>query len=127
MIDEWIDAVRELAATNRREELPLGLTTRQAAAILGRKPKTLRKWSSEGSGPLAPRKCHGRLIWPLASIEKLLKGQHQTGSAEHSNWRPGQCSGAAVDELGIEDPAAHMKVRATCLESALAAEGERDR
>jgi hypothetical protein len=76
-LDELITTVQELATARHTAGLPLGLTTSQAAGLLGRKPKTLRKWSSEGSGPMTPCKCHGRLIWPLASVEKLLRGEGQ--------------------------------------------------
>jgi hypothetical protein len=47
--------------------------TPQAAYYLGRQPQTLRAWACrDGSGPIRPKRVHGRLAWPLADIKKLL-------------------------------------------------------
>lgn len=73
-LGKLIEAVRESAARNRSAGMPLGLTTAQAAPLLGRKKKTLLNWSSAGDGPISPVRCHGRLLWPLSGIEKLLQG-----------------------------------------------------
>ena len=50
------------------------LSTEQAAALLHRKPQTLRKWASSGAGPVRPIRIFGRLAWPTAAIRKLLEG-----------------------------------------------------
>ena len=46
--------------------------TAQAAAYLGRRPQTLRKWACRESGPLRPVRVHGRLMWPMRDIRRLL-------------------------------------------------------
>jgi len=46
--------------------------TAQAAAYLGRRPQTLRKWACLDSGPLRPVRVHGRLMWPMRDIRRLL-------------------------------------------------------
>lgn len=58
--------------------VPLSLETRTivdtatAAAHLGRKPQTLRRWACDDSGPLRPTKVHGRLGWHTADLRALL-------------------------------------------------------
>lgn len=54
---------------------PIGLETRpavsteQAAYYLLRRPQTLRKWATyDGTGPVRPFRCNGRLLWPLDQI-----------------------------------------------------------
>ena len=49
------------------------LPTSAAAAHLGRRPQTLRLWASEESGPLRPIRVHGRLMWPVAEVRRLLQ------------------------------------------------------
>lgn len=58
---------------------PLALETRpavpteQAAYYLHRRPQTLRKWAMcDGSGPVRPIRCNGRLLWPLEQIRAAL-------------------------------------------------------
>lgn len=46
--------------------------TAVAAFYLGREPKTLRAWSSSGSGPLRPIKVNGRLSWPVRDLRRVL-------------------------------------------------------
>lgn len=65
---------------------PLNLETRpavpteQAAYYLHRKPQTLRKWAVyDGSGPVRPLRCNGRLLWPLDQIRAAL-GVAQKGA-----------------------------------------------
>lgn len=48
------------------------LTTEEAAALLNRKPQTLRKWSAFDDGPITPININGRLAWRKADIERLL-------------------------------------------------------
>lgn len=48
------------------------VTTAEAAFYLNRQPQTLRLWASEESGPLRPIRVHGRLMWPVAGLRKLL-------------------------------------------------------
>lgn len=63
---------------------PLSLETRpavpteQAAYYLHRKPQTLRKWAVyDGTGPVRPMRCNGRLMWPLDQIRAILGVQMQ--------------------------------------------------
>lgn len=46
--------------------------TECAAFHLGRKPQTLRIWACYESGPIRPVRLHGRLLWPVADLKKLL-------------------------------------------------------
>jgi len=49
------------------------VSTSEAAAMLGLKPQTLRRWSCQGSGPIQPSQVNGGpLRWPLANIRALL-------------------------------------------------------
>lgn len=50
----------------------LGLTTAQAAKVLGRAPQTLRKWATYQDGPLDPKRVNGRLSWPIADLQRLI-------------------------------------------------------
>jgi hypothetical protein len=43
-----------------------------AAWHLGRKPQTLRGWACNEDGPLRPRRVHGRLLWPVEDIRRLV-------------------------------------------------------
>jgi hypothetical protein len=48
------------------------LPTGAAAALLNRRPQTLRHWASSGRGPMQPTRVHGRLAWPAAAILRQL-------------------------------------------------------
>ena len=50
------------------------LSTEEAAALLHRKPQTLRKWASTETGPVRPIRIFGRLAWPADAIRRLLEG-----------------------------------------------------
>lgn len=53
-------------------QLP-GQKTEVAAALLMRKPQTLRKWAMrDGAGPIRAKRLHGRLVWATADIIALL-------------------------------------------------------
>lgn len=56
--------------------LPAGhaLTTRDAAAALGRSPQTLRKWACLETGPLRPIHINGRLAWRVSDLLRVLDG-----------------------------------------------------
>lgn len=49
------------------------VTTEQAAALLLRKPQTLRMWASKGCGPVKPVRLGRRLGWSLTAIKQLAK------------------------------------------------------
>ncbi|TCP19112.1 hypothetical protein [Simplicispira metamorpha] len=46
--------------------------TNQAAHYLSRRPQTLRGWACNEDGPLRPLRLHGRLLWSVADIRRLL-------------------------------------------------------
>lgn len=46
--------------------------TECAAYHLSRKPQTLRIWASRENGPLRPLRVHGRLLWPVAELRRLV-------------------------------------------------------
>jgi hypothetical protein len=48
------------------------VSTAEAAAIIGLRPQTLRKWSCTGEGPIKPRRAFGRLRWAVADINAVL-------------------------------------------------------
>ena len=56
------------------QTLPHGLSTKDAAHYLNRQPQTLRKWAAYENGPIRPVRIHGRLMWPVAALERLLSG-----------------------------------------------------
>lgn len=56
-----------------RETRP-AVDTATAAHWLGRRPQTLQKWASLGTGPIVPMRVYGRLAWPVARIRALLSG-----------------------------------------------------
>lgn len=53
-------------------EIRTSLPTNEAAPHLGRKPQTLRAWACLENGPIRPHRLHGRLLWPVADIRRLL-------------------------------------------------------
>ncbi|QCX50692.1 helix-turn-helix domain-containing protein [Ralstonia pseudosolanacearum] len=54
--------------------LDVVLTTIDAAAVLNRKPQTLRKWACLENGPIRPLRINGRLAWRFSDIQALLNG-----------------------------------------------------
>ena len=54
-------------------DLPRYVSTKVAAAYLGRKPATLHAWSHLKVGPLAPIKINGRLAWRWSDLKALLQ------------------------------------------------------
>ena len=48
--------------------------TSTAAKELNRQPQTLRKWAAYQTAELQPTRVHGRLLWPMDAIRKLLEG-----------------------------------------------------
>jgi hypothetical protein len=51
----------------------LSISTIEAAAVLGFKEQTLRKWSHDQSGPIQPQRIGRRLAWLLADLAKLVE------------------------------------------------------
>lgn len=62
-------SIPPLSADNRET-----VDTRTAAHHLNRSPKTLRSWAYTGSGPISPKRIHGRLAWPVENLRQLLAG-----------------------------------------------------
>ena len=50
------------------------LTTDEAAAVINRKPQTLRNWACLENGPIRPIRINGRLAWRVADLRALLNG-----------------------------------------------------
>ncbi|MFC3533706.1 helix-turn-helix domain-containing protein [Vogesella facilis] len=50
------------------------VSTEEAAALLNRKPQTLRKWACSDKGPIRPVRIYGRLMWLVKEIVALLSG-----------------------------------------------------
>ncbi|WP_273703111.1 DNA-binding protein [Candidatus Accumulibacter vicinus] len=58
-----------------RAGLPEILPTDEAAAVLQRRPQTLRKWACLECGPIRPIRINGRLAWKVSDLQKLLHGE----------------------------------------------------
>lgn len=56
------------------QETKTHVPTAQAAHYLSRRPQTLRKWAAYQTAELQPTRVHGRLLWPMDAIRKLLEG-----------------------------------------------------
>lgn len=65
----------ELAQLREQTNLDHLVDTPEAAGLLDLRPQTLRRWSSEGSGPLQPVRIGNRLRWRVADIRRLLAGE----------------------------------------------------
>jgi len=50
----------------------VGLCTTKMAALLNRKPQTLRRWAAFENGPLRPVRINGRLLWLLKDAQLML-------------------------------------------------------
>jgi hypothetical protein len=50
------------------------LPTDEAAAVLNRRPQTLRKWACLENGPIRPIRINGRLAWRVSDLQQLLSG-----------------------------------------------------
>lgn len=55
--------------------IPEVVPTDQAAALINRRPQTLRKWACLECGPIRPIRIHGRLAWKLDDLKRLLSGE----------------------------------------------------
>lgn len=51
------------------------LSTQEAAAVINRRPQTLRKWACLESGPIRPVRIYGRLAWKVEDLARLLNGE----------------------------------------------------
>lgn len=56
-------------------ETRTAIPTREAAPHLGRACQTLRIWAMNDSGPIRPVRVHGRLLWPVDGIRRLVAGE----------------------------------------------------
>lgn len=67
-----------MATSISQRSVPLALETRtalptpEAAFHLSRAEQTLRLWACQDNGPIRPLRVHGRLLWPVAEIRRLL-------------------------------------------------------
>jgi len=58
-------------ALRERTKVAQTVNTRTAALLINRKPQTLRRWASEGTGPIQPRRVNGRLEWVVSELRAL--------------------------------------------------------
>lgn len=65
-----------IALTPLEIEKRATLSTREAAAHLGRAPQTLRAWACFEAGPLRPVRIHGRLAWRTRDLRRLVGLQY---------------------------------------------------
>ena len=74
------DAIIDMNTTDRTllsftcDSIQRVIPTNVAAAVLNRRPQTLRKWACLETGPIRPVRINGRLAWRVADIEALLNG-----------------------------------------------------
>jgi len=66
-----LEEIRQLREQTSVEET---VSTAEAAGLLRYRSQTLRRWASQGSGPIRPRRVNGRLRWSVAEIRALLAG-----------------------------------------------------
>lgn len=72
-MDDFTDAAHVSPWPSITREMRPTVPTGQAAYYLHRKPQTLRKWAVyDGTGPVSPVRCNGRLMWPLDQIKAIL-------------------------------------------------------
>lgn len=64
----------ELSQLFQRTGVEPTVTTQQAAAMLGFRPQSLRRWACKGDGPIRPSHVNGRLRWSVAEIKAVLAG-----------------------------------------------------
>ena len=65
-------AARTIQLTPLAQETREALPTREAAAHLSRAQQTLRIWACREDGPLRPLRVHGRLLWPVSELRRVL-------------------------------------------------------
>lgn len=53
-------------------ETRTALPTHEAAWHLSRAEQTLRLWACKQDGPIRPIRLHGRLLWPVSDLRRLL-------------------------------------------------------
>lgn len=62
--------------TNQQAQpLPAVLPTNEAAALINRRPQTLRRWACLQDGPINPIRINGRLAWRVNDLARLLSGE----------------------------------------------------
>jgi hypothetical protein len=55
-----------------QKETRAALPTDEAAFHLSRASQTLRLWACREDGPLRPIRVHGRLLWPVSELRRVL-------------------------------------------------------
>ena len=61
---------------NRRSEVSIKFTTREAAHYLGRKPQTLFNWNSLGRGPRR-HKLFGRIFYLKGDLDAFIRANEE--------------------------------------------------
>ena len=67
-----MDLTKGSALTPLDRETRTVIPTNEAAPHLGRSQQTLRVWACHECGPIRPVRIHGRLLWPVADIRRLV-------------------------------------------------------
>lgn len=67
--------------TRKLASLPAVLPTDEAAALINRRPQTLRKWACLENGPIRPVRINGRLAWRVEDLRTLLEGGEISSAA----------------------------------------------
>ncbi len=68
----------DMAQKAVQQGLPLARETRaalptpEAAWHLSRAAQTLRLWACQDTGPIRPIRLHGRLLWPVSELRRVL-------------------------------------------------------
>ena len=55
-----------------RTNLPAVMSTNDAAAVINRRPQTLRRWACMEDGPIIPLRINRRLAWLVSDLRRLL-------------------------------------------------------
>ena len=66
-------SVEDERALRERTGIEQTLDTAPAAALIGYKPQTMRRWACDGSGPVQPRRVNGRLKWVVSELRALTE------------------------------------------------------
>jgi hypothetical protein len=61
----------ELHSLHDRTRVEQTVETAEAAALIGFRPQSLRKWACTGEGPIQPIRIGRRLRWSVAKLKKL--------------------------------------------------------
>ena len=64
-----------------RAQIDQTCDTTTAAALIHKRPQTLRRWACEGCGPIQPVRINGRLHWSVAKLRALAANGSEQAAA----------------------------------------------